>query len=268
MREQPRSGMALAVTIGVVSLIAVLAVATLSLTGQLQQTSTLAMRDARLDAGAAFGLATLVDQWRARQVGRLAIGSSTSFSEPVSGVPISVRVTVTRIGPEIFWVVADATSGSARRSENVILRSRVPPGSSLLAEDSTNVTSLGPISVDSLAATAQVQAPSGAILTSPAGVIHVRGDATLLGGSGSGILIVDGRLFISAPLSYEGIIITKGGISATGPGVHVTGMIRAAGSPRLAGTLGVTPDGAVVQDVMVQSVTPSPVAGRRWAELY
>jgi hypothetical protein len=45
-------------------------------------------------------------------------------------------------------------------------------------------------------------------------------------------------------------------------------MIRAAGSPRLAGTLDVTLDGAVVQDVMVQSVTPSPVAGRRWAELY
>lgn len=259
----------MAVTIGVVSLIAILAVATLSLTGRLIQTSTLGLRDARLDAGAAFGLTTATEQWRSRHIGRLALGSSVSFDATPIGVGISVRVVVTRIGGELFWVVAEATTvGGAVRRESVVLRAPVPDAAFLLTEDSSNVSTLGFVVIDSLAASADVRLPAGTITAATDGVVHIAGDATLTGGGGTGILIVDGRLTITGTLSYEGVIVARGGISIVVPGVTVTGVIRAGGTPRIAGNVTVISSGEAAQAVLLQSLTPHPVAGRRWAELH
>jgi hypothetical protein len=262
-----RRGMALAVTIGVVSLIAILAVATLSLAGRLMQTSTMGLRDARLDAGAAFGLAAATHQWRERHMGRLAIGSSTTFDATPTGVEISVSVVVTRIALEVFWVTAEATSlGGARRKETIVLRARAPDASTLLAEDSSNVSTLGFLSVDSLAAVADQLLPAGTVFAIGDGIIHVSGDATLTGGLGTGALIVDGRLTIIGPLSYEGVIVARGGVSVVVPGVTITGVVRAAGTPPIAGNMTLIEAGAAAQSVLLQGVTPRPVHGRRWAE--
>ena len=158
--KRPRRGMALAVTIGVVSLVAILAVATLSLGGRLVQTSSLGLRDVRLDAGAAFGLSSATDEWRQRQLGRLAVGATAAFDAKPEGVPISVGVTVTRISHDLFWVVAEATDGGVFRRENLVLRSPLPDTASLVG-DSANVITLGFIAIDSIAATADTRLPSG-----------------------------------------------------------------------------------------------------------
>jgi hypothetical protein len=261
--------MALAMTIGVVSLIAILAVATLSLGGRLVQTSTMGIRDVRLDGGAAFGLAAATDQWRDRQLGRLAIGSSATFDATPPGVGISVSVVVTRIASEVFWVTAEATTlGGAMRRESIVLRAHVPEASTLLAEDSTNVSTLGFLLVDSLAAVADQRLPAGTILPIGDGIIHVSGDATVTGGSGTGALIVDGRLTITGPLSYEGVIVARGGVSVVVPGVTITGIVRAAGAPPIAGNLTRIEAGAAAQSVLLQGLTPRPVRGRRWAEVH
>ena len=262
-----RRGMALAVTIGVVSLIAILAVATLSLAGRLMQTSTMGIRDARLDAGAAFGLAAATVQWRGRHLGRLAIGSSATFDATPPGVEIAVSVVVTRIASEVFWVTAEAaTSGGAMRRESVVLRTHIPEASTLLAEDSTNVSTLGFLSIDSLAGVADQRLAAGTILPIGDGIIHVTGDATVTGGSGRGVLIVDGRLTITGPLSYEGVIIARRGVSIVVPGVTLTGIVRAAGAPPIAGNLTRIEAGSAAQSVLLQGLTPRPVRGRRWSE--
>jgi hypothetical protein len=198
----------------------------------------------------------------------LAVGSSQSFDGKPSGIPISVTVTVTRVAAEIFWVVAEAAEGASVRRENLVLRTRAPDGLALAAEDSTNVDALGFVVVDSIAATADTQLPPGATIAATDGVVHVAGDATLTGGSGSGVLIVDGRLTISGALSYEGVIVARGGISVVVPGVTITGIIRAKGTPPIAGNLLATRNGALAQDVLRQLLTPMPVAGRRWAEMH
>jgi hypothetical protein len=260
--------MALAVTIGVVSLIAILAVATLSLAGRVVQTSTLGLRDTQLDGAAAFGLAAASEQWRQRHLGQLAVGASASFDASPSGIPVSVSVAVTRVAAQVFWVVADATApGGVVRRESVILRARVPDAASLV-DDSTNVTTLGFIVIDSLAAASDAELPAGSVVSPQDGVVHVRGDAVLAGGRGSGVLIVDGRLTVSGPLSYEGVIIARGGISIVVPGVTVTGIVRASGSPVVQGNFIMVVSTEAAQDVLLQSLTPRPVAGRRWAELY
>jgi hypothetical protein len=264
--SRARPGMALAVTIGVVSLIAILAVATLSLAGRLVQTSSLGLRDARLDAAAAFGLSSVTDEWRQRQCGRLAVGATVSFDVSPGGVPVAVAVTVTRIAPELFWVVAEASDAGISRRENLVLRTRLPDPTSLL-NDSANVETLGTVEVDSVAAAADVQLASGAMEHVTNGVVHARGDLTLVGGTGTGMLIVEGRLIITGPLSYEGVIVARGGISVVVPGVTITGVIRSGGTPLVAGNMAVNLNGSVAQNVILQSLTPLPVAGRRWAEM-
>ena len=266
--SRARRGMALAITIGVVSLIAILAVATLSLAGRLVQTSSMGLRDARLDAGAAFGLAMAADRWRQLHLGRMAIGSSQSFSAKPSSVPLAVVVVVTRLSPEIFWVVAEAAEAGAVRRENLVLSARVPDAPSLLADDSTNVDQLGWVIVDSIVANADERFPPGATIPATDGVIYVAGDATLTGGAGSGVMIVDGRLTITGSLTYEGVIVARAGISVVVPGVTITGLIRAKGSPPVVGNISTEANVAVAQDVLRQALTPVPVRGRRWAELH
>lgn len=261
-----RRGMALAATLGVLSLISILAVATLSLSGRLLQGSSLAVRDARLDGAAGFGLASVSQEWRSRRLGILAPGSSAELTVAVNWVPASVAVTVTRIGPDLFWVVSQATGsdGSSRR-ENLVLRARIPDPVAVLAEDSSNVASLAFLMVDSLAATADLVLSSGTQATVPTGVVRAAGDLTLTGGSGEGILIVEGRLTVIGPLYYRGIIISRGGISVASGGVQVSGVVR---SGEMVGEIAHEPSLSAVQDVLAQSVIPVAVAGRRWAEVY
>jgi hypothetical protein len=261
--------MALVVTIGVVSLVAILAVATLSLGGRAVQGSSLGIRDARLDAATEYSLLAAVDQWRPRRTGQLSVGSSTSFPVAVPGIPVAATVTTTRISREVFWIVAEvAGGGGAFRRENLIVRLRVPDAWTVIAEDPSGVANIGFLAVDSIAAGADASYDGGVVLSSPAGVVHVQGNATVLGGSGEGILIVEGRLAIVGPFSFSGVIVARGGISVAGPGVAVSGMIRAAGAPAIAGGLTITTNASVVQDVLFQGVRPSIVNGRRWAELF
>lgn len=257
--------MALAMTIGTVSLIAILAVATLSLAARLVQDSSLGIRDAGLDAAAGFGLATVIDEWRPRSIGTLAVGASIAFPVVVSGVPASVTVSVTRVGADVFWVATEAAgAGGAVRRENLILRRRMPDPQALLAEDSTKVGALGFLAVDSIAATADVLL-AGAVLSAPSGLVHALGNVTIVGGKGAGILLVDGVLTIAGPLQYEGIIVATGGVSVTTVGVSITGLVRAS---TFQGGVPWSRSAVTVQSVLAQSLTPLAVAGRRWAELY
>lgn len=261
--------MALAVTIGVVSLIAVLAVATLSLAGRMVQGSSLGIRDARLDGAVAFGLVAALDQWADRSTGSLAIGASLAFAVQVPGVSVGVTVTVTRVSQELFWLASEGIAEGAVRREHLVVRLRVPDVDALLEADPMDVDSLGFLPVDSLVAHAGLTQPNGVVLSGPLeGIIHVSGDATLTGGSGSGILIVDGQLGIAGPFTFAGVIFARNGVSIVSPGVAITGLVRAAGDPPIAGPLQVTPSPAAVQAVLLQSLTPRPVGGRRWGETH
>lgn len=269
MIRRPRSGMVLVATIAIVSLIAILAVATLSLTSRLKQGSSLSLRGARLDAAVAFGLGSVIPEWRPRSIGSSTVGGTLEFGIDVPAVPIAVRVTVTRLTTEIFWAVAEARAidGSVRR-ENLILRLRMPNAVSVVAGDSSNVAQLGPIVIDSIAATADFTLPNGAIWSAANGVIHAEGDLTIDGGAAEGILIVEGKLTIVGALNYSGLIIARGGIHASGAGATLTGAYRVSAEPISLDGLTVNRSAIAVQAVLAKSLMPKPVAGRGWAEMY
>lgn len=265
---RPRHGLAIVTAIALVSLIAILAVAILSLTSRVKQRSSLALRDVQLDGAASFGLSAILLEWRSRSLGGPAVGSTGEFMVVVPGSPVSVTAYVTRISREILWGVAEARAadGSSRR-ENLILRQPIPDIDSVVAEDSSNVTMLGALAIDSIARTADFTMPAGAAWVARGGVVHALGDLTIEGGDGEGILIVEGRLSIVGPLDYYGLIIARGGIAASG-GARLTGCYRASGGPPSMVGLMVTPSVVAVQTVLSKVLVPRPVAGRRWADLY
>lgn len=264
-----RKGMALVATIAVVSLVAILGVATLSLSSRLRQGSSLSLRAAHSDAAVVFGLGSAIAEWRPRSLGQLAVGATQRFSIEAPGMPVGVIVSVTRVDAEIFWTVAEVTAsdGSTRR-EHLLLRASRPRADVVTSADSSNVGDLDGLAIDSLASGADVLLPSGASWVAADGVVHAAGDLFVAGGSATGILIVEGRLFVTPAFVYSGIVVARGGIEASGAGNSLSGAVRVSGSSPLAGTAAVNRSVPDVEVVLAKYVRPRPVAGRAWSELY
>ena len=94
--------------------------------------------------------------------------------------------------------------------------------------DSTYLV-FGTSSLDGLVRGATLELGAGAAVAAPAAVLaHAAGDLELVGGSGSGILIVDGRLRVTGPVSYRGVIVAVGGLEVAAAGVTVDGLILSA----------------------------------------
>jgi hypothetical protein len=129
---QARRGMALVAVLAIMSLLAILAVATLSVTTRLSQGSALAARDAHLDAAASYALATALIEWRQRGLSSLGTGSSGQIDVAVPGSPVHASVTITRLGSELFWIVAEAVAvDDSRRRENMVVRLSIPRADSM-----------------------------------------------------------------------------------------------------------------------------------------
>jgi hypothetical protein len=258
--------MALAATIAIVSLIALLAVTTLSLTTRLVQESALEFRDARLEATASYGLASVAPEWQAQGIGGIAVGATIAVAVPDPGNGVSLGVEVTRIDAATFWTVstATATDGSVRR-QNLIVRIRLPDADLLAADDSTNVLTVGGVPVDSIAAEAAASLSPGATWLAADGIIHALGDLEITGGSATGVLIVEGELTVSGPLTYSGIIIVKNGLRVTST-AGITGILRLSGASSGDVLVSTSPD--VAQAVLRKALTPQPVRGRAWGEMF
>lgn len=261
--------MVLVAAIAVVSLVAILAVATLSLSGRLLRGSTLAARASALDAATSYGLGSVGGEWRPRSLGRLAVGTTVEFAAQPPGSGPAISVSVTRVSTDLFWIVAEASAadGSVRR-ENVVYRVPSVNADSLIADDSGNVATLGSLEIDSIARSADVVLASGSVWTATDGVVHARGDLTVVGGAAAGVLIVDGKLTITAPVAYSGVIVVRNGMDVGSPGVVIEGLLRLAGPASSTGGLVATSSATAVQDVLGKELMPSVVAGRRWSELH
>ena len=327
-----RTGVALVTTIAVVTFIALIAVATLSLSTRLDQGSTLAVRNARLDAATSFALASVTVEWRSRSLGAIPVGATREFGVAVPGNAASAGVTVTRLGSELLWAVAEsmASDGSSRR-ENLILRlpmavldslsPLVSAGDVILSDrfqltpdtaagcttagpdlligpnasvtsaggplpvlnvkrspqatDSTFLWSIGGVSIQSLRASADLTLADGATQSAPSGVVHATGDLTLIGGAGAGVLIVDGQLSITGPISFTGAVVARRGIVTWAPGATFTGTLRAGlpaggGAPRLdmRHQFELRQGRCALQTILANAVMPRVVSGRRWAEMF
>jgi hypothetical protein len=134
---------------------------------------------------------------------------------------------------------------------------------------------LGDLSRAQLAERADLFLPPGAIVSlgrdsDRLTVIHASGDLVVTGAGGSGVLLIDGRLFIRGPFEFAGVILAGGGIEASGPGVSLYGTVLSAGAQgvlwRAEG--GLWRSTCATSRAIDAAARPFVVRGRGWAELF
>lgn len=183
-------------------------------------------------------------------------------------------------------------------------------GSPKLAQDATldsaKLMQLGSMSVDQLAAMADITLPGGALYTGmgPATVtvgsnqvcdtgnnmnwgdpymlttcgdylpvIHITGDGHLTTGIGQGVLIVDGDLDLTGNMEFYGVVIVKGQLSTSGTGNHIEGTAIVAGGGDLNSTSTTTGNSLVqYSDCRTRApfkrvLRPVPLEYRHWVDV-
>jgi hypothetical protein len=104
------------------------------------------------------------------------------------------------------------------------------------------------------------------------GVVHVRGDTTIAGGSFDGVLVVEGALTITGAYQVTGLVVARGPIVATAANLTVVGSAMSLAAPpavaiQLGGaTIRYAP--CTVARAFRRAVLPRPVRLRSWAELF
>jgi hypothetical protein len=140
--------------------------------------------------------------------------------------------------------------------------------------DTSRFWEVGGVAVTDLTRSADAVLPAGTATTAPTGIVHGAGDLTLTGGSGQGVLVVEGRLMLTGPVSFVGVIVAKGGLTATAAGSELVGLLRAGpiGSGLQAVTIGqpfvLRPSACAAEAALASAIVARPVASRAWAEMY
>jgi len=125
-----RRAFALAAALAIISLLGILAVATLAVTTRLRQGLSLAERDQALAGAASAALTAPIRDWRTRSLSSMAIGETRAFALTATDLPATASVT--RLGDELFWIVGEALAvDGSRRRENLIVRLTLPAPASL-----------------------------------------------------------------------------------------------------------------------------------------
>lgn len=169
-----------------------------------------------------------------------------------------------------LMIGTDATVSSSRGAVPALMVERSP-----LVSDSSFMRRIGPVEVESFRSTADLTLAAGTTTNVQDGVVYATGDLTLTGGTGEGLVIVNGRLTIAGPITFTGIIVARNGIRTSASGAVVIGAIRAgpandgeSATVDLGHEIEIRRSPCALQTVLGKVVTPRPARGRRWAEMY
>lgn len=102
--------------------------------------------------------------------------------------------------------------------------------------------------------------------------IYVRGDLTLAGGRGQGLLVVEGDLTLEGGFEFDGAIIVRGSLSVVGSGATVRGAVVArlirAGSEVAPGGVSFGYSSCAVRRALAAGSRAQPLDRRAWTELF
>jgi hypothetical protein len=243
---------------------------------------TLGVTITRLDAEVFWIVAeaTAIDDSRRRE--NLLVRLSVPITDTLPAITAGGDVRLSRW----FAVVPDSGPGCLPRSADIRIGTEASlassdgalPGTRLernpAASDSSRLWRIAGVSMSTLATTADLVVAGAATMAAPTGVVWAKGDLTLTGGSGQGVLVVNGRLTFAGPVTYSGVIIVTGGFTATAAGSEIRGLLQA--GPVGSGALAVDirqaftllPSACASRSALAMALLPRPVGGRSWAELY
>ncbi len=166
--------------------------------------------------------------WR----GRVLVVDAPRFASPGALIARGdVRADGSLVVEPADSAAALACEAPAGRNGTIVIApgAAAPPGATAdqgAADDST-YTVFGGVTIRELGARAPVVLPGGSVAAAPVGnVIHATGDLELSGGTGSGLLLVDGALRVSGSVTFRGVIVVAGGLTVSGGIFTVSGMLR------------------------------------------
>jgi hypothetical protein len=100
-------------------------------------------------------------------------------------------------------------------------------------------------------------------------VVHARGDLTLDGGKGQGVLLVDGDLTLGGGFRFVGVVIVDGGLRVAGGGGSITGAVIAGVVTDESGSASPAPivhrSTCAVESALVAAGRLVPVPDRPWS---
>ena len=100
-------------------------------------------------------------------------------------------------------------------------------------------------------------------------ILYGTGDLVVDGGSGQGLLLVQGNLTIDGPTQFRGLIVARGGITITAA-TDVTGAVMSVGSGSVVSLQNVSIhySACAVAAVVAAASAPRPAVGRSWVEMF
>jgi hypothetical protein len=104
-------------------------------------------------------------------------------------------------------------------------------------------------------------------------IIHVTGDLKVTGGTGQGILLIDGDFTKAGNFSFYGVVIARGAIKSTGSnnlieGAEMAASIDEGDAVTLAGNTQIQYSSCAVQQALSASSSLVATKGRAWVNLY
>jgi len=104
-------------------------------------------------------------------------------------------------------------------------------------------------------------------------IIHVTGDLKVTGGSGQGVLLIDGDFTKAGNFTWSGLVIARGTVRSSGNGNAVTGAEMAAAvdlgdAVTLSGNVTVQYSSCTIANALAGSSSLMRTKGRAWVNLY
>ena len=104
-------------------------------------------------------------------------------------------------------------------------------------------------------------------------IIHVTGDLKVTGGTGQGILLIDGDFTKAGNFSFYGVVIARGTIKSTGNnngifGAEMAAAIDEGDAVTLAGSTSIQYSSCAVAQALASSSPLAVAKGRAWVNLY
>jgi hypothetical protein len=103
-------------------------------------------------------------------------------------------------------------------------------------------------------------------------VVLAEGDLRIQGGSGQGILLVQGDLVVDGGFQFRGVLLVRGTLTLLGLGGRLLGAVRASSVDlRPSGPTGVAElrySGCVTRTILLGNATATPLARRGWGEVF
>lgn len=199
---------------------------------------------------------------------------------------------VRRLGGDLFLIDVTGASGASRARVGLLVALAPPefpaaalvsggdvalsPGAEVEGAVQANARGaglVGDLDLGRVARVAQLTLPAGRYAIQPADgpVIHIEGDGIITGGSGTGVLLVDGDLRIEGPLTFRGVVIARGVLVVSGSGLAISHLIgsvvtfvRASGDS----TLSLTYDKTLIDSSLRTFRTPVLDGSRSWIRLF